>query len=48
MLYDVYATPVIYVLDKDKKIIGKKLTSTAIKQVIDFDIERLKKLDNKK
>ena len=47
-IYDVSATPVIYVLDKDKKIIGKKLTSSAIKQVIDFDKERLKKLESRK
>lgn len=42
-LYDVYSTPVIYVLDKDKNIIGKKLSSTSILPVIEHDIEVKKK-----
>lgn len=42
-LYDVYATPVIYVLDQDKKIIGKKLSASSIKAVIDHDISMKKK-----
>lgn len=35
--YDIYSTPVIYVLDKDKKIIGKRLTVENIKGLIMFD-----------
>jgi hypothetical protein len=31
--YDIYSTPVIYLLNKDKKIIGKRLSA---EQVIDF------------
>lgn len=33
-LYDVYQTPVLYLLDKDKRIIAKKLTYQQIDQVI--------------
>lgn len=35
-LFDVYATPVIYVLDKDKKIIAKRLPLEQIEDFIDF------------
>lgn len=38
-LYDAYATPVIYVLDRDKIIVGKKLGSSSILPVIEHDIE---------
>jgi hypothetical protein len=33
-LYDVYQTPILYLLDKDKRIIAKKLTYTQIDEVI--------------
>jgi len=33
-LYDVYQTPVLYLLDKDKRIIAKKLTYQQIDEVI--------------
>lgn len=41
-LYDVYQTPILYLLDKDKQIIAKKLTYLQIDEVIDL------KLKNKK
>lgn len=34
-LYDVYQTPLLYLLDKDKRIIAKKLTYLQIDEVID-------------
>jgi len=34
--FDVYATPTVYVLDKDKKIIAKKLPVEQIENFIDF------------
>lgn len=36
-LYDVYATPKIYLLDKDKKIVGKGIDHKNIIEVIEFD-----------
>ncbi|HYE53889.1 MAG TPA: hypothetical protein VD996_03570, partial [Chitinophagaceae bacterium] len=33
-LYDVYQTPVLYLLDKDKRIIAKKLNHIQIDEVI--------------
>ena len=33
-LYDVYQTPVLYLLDKEKRIIAKKLTYQQIDEVI--------------
>lgn len=41
--YDIYSTPVIYVLDKNKKIIGKRIGVTDIKSLIEFDKERQKR-----
>jgi thiol-disulfide isomerase/thioredoxin len=41
-LYDVYQTPILYLLDKDKRIIAKKLTYLQLDEVIDL------KLKNKK
>ena len=34
--FDVYATPVVYVLDKDKKIIAKRLPVEQIEDFVDF------------
>lgn len=34
--FDVYATPVVYILDKDKKIIAKRLPVEQIEDFIDF------------
>ena len=39
--FDVYATPVIYVLDKDKKIIAKRLPLEQIEDFIDFHRKHL-------
>jgi hypothetical protein len=33
-LYDIYSTPVIYLLDKDKKIIAKRLGAEDIENFI--------------
>lgn len=38
--YDIYSTPVIYVLDKDKRIIGKRIGVENIKSLIEFEEER--------
>ncbi len=35
--YDIYSTPVIYVLDKNKKIVGKRLNVENIKDLILFE-----------
>ncbi len=35
--YDIYSTPVIYVLDKDKIIIGKRIGVDNIKSLLEFD-----------
>jgi len=35
-LYDVYQTPILYLLDKDKRIIAKKLSYQQLDQVIDL------------
>ena len=32
--YDIYSTPVIYLLDKDKKIIAKRITHSQIVEII--------------
>jgi thiol-disulfide isomerase/thioredoxin len=42
--YDIYSTPVIYVLDKDKKIIAKRIGAEQIEDIIEKDIERKKKM----
>jgi hypothetical protein len=38
-LYDVIQTPTIYLLDKDKKIIAKKLTMEQIDDLLDVKIK---------
>jgi thiol-disulfide isomerase/thioredoxin len=38
--YDIYSTPVVYVLDRDKKIIGKRIGIESIKSLIEFEKER--------
>jgi hypothetical protein len=43
-LYDVYQTPLLYLLDKDKRIIAKKLTYLQIDEVINTKIQVQKKL----
>lgn len=38
-LYDVYQTPMLYLLDKDKRIIAKKLSVEQLNEVIDLKIK---------
>jgi thiol-disulfide isomerase/thioredoxin len=38
--YNVYSTPVIYVLDKNKKILAKRLAPDQVEEVINFEIKR--------
>ncbi|MEP7258752.1 MAG: thioredoxin-like domain-containing protein [Flavitalea sp.] len=38
-LYDVYQTPLLYLLDKDKRIIAKKLTYLQIDEVINLKLQ---------
>jgi len=42
-LYDVYTTPVIYVLDENKKIIAKRLGPEQVAEVINFESKKNKK-----
>ena len=46
-LYDIYSTPVIYVLDENKKIRAKRIDAEQIDGYIDF-LERLKERKEKK
>jgi hypothetical protein len=39
-LYDVYETPILYLLDKDKRIIAKKLDLSAIDEVINLKMRK--------
>jgi len=41
-LYDVYQTPILYLLDKDKRIIAKKLSYQQLDQVIDLKLRQKK------
>ena len=45
--YDVYSTPVMYLIDKNGKIVGKKLDHSNIEGLIDF-LEKKKKQDAEK
>jgi thiol-disulfide isomerase/thioredoxin len=42
-VYDVYSTPVILVLDENKKIIAKRINPEQIKGIIEFELNRAKK-----
>ena len=44
--YDIYSTPVIYVLDKDKRIIGKRINVENIGDLIDYDKRRIEREKN--
>ena len=46
--YDVYATPTLYVLDKNKKIIAKRLDPHGLRTVLDRRIEMDKKAGTNK
>ena len=39
-IYDIYSTPRIFILDKDKKIIAKQLSVEQIEEFIDFEIKK--------
>lgn len=39
-LYNVYTTPVIYILDENKKIIAKQIAADQVEQVINFEINK--------
>jgi len=41
-LYDVYQTPILYLLDKDKRIIAKKLSYQQLDEVIDLKMKNIK------
>ena len=41
-LYDVYQTPILYLLDKNKRIIAKKLSYLQLDQVIDLKLRQKK------
>jgi thiol-disulfide isomerase/thioredoxin len=41
-LYDVYQTPLLYLLDKDKRIIAKKLSYQQIEEVIKLKLQHAK------
>jgi peroxiredoxin len=41
-LYDVYQTPLLYLLDKDKRIIAKKLTYQQLEEVINLKLKHEK------
>jgi thiol-disulfide isomerase/thioredoxin len=38
--YDVYSTPVIYVLDKSKRIIAKRIGAEQVPEIIDFELKK--------
>lgn len=42
-VYDVYSTPVILVLDENKKILAKKISPDQVEEIINFDLNRQKK-----
>lgn len=42
-LYDVYQTPILYLLDKDKRIIAKKLTYDQIDEVLNVKMKQASK-----
>jgi hypothetical protein len=41
-LYDVYQTPILYLLDKDKRIVAKKLTYQQLDEVINLKLKTAK------
>ena len=45
-LYDVYSTPQTYLLDKDKKIIAKKVSVEALEEILNYYLEKDKKDKN--
>jgi hypothetical protein len=41
-LYDVYQTPILYLLDKDKRIVAKKLTYQQLDEILDLKLKKTK------
>lgn len=41
-LYDVYQTPILYLLDKEKRIVAKKLTYQQVDEVISLKLKKVK------
>ncbi|MDP4207288.1 MAG: DUF5106 domain-containing protein [Bacteroidota bacterium] len=41
--YDVYSTPVIYVLDENKTIVAKRIGAEQVEEVIDFELKKAAK-----
>ena len=41
-LYDVTSTPILYLLDKDKRIVGKKLTIQQMNELLEEKIKKNK------
>jgi thiol-disulfide isomerase/thioredoxin len=39
-LYDISSTPVIFLLDKDKNIIAKKLAGNSLEQLIEYELKK--------
>lgn len=47
-LYDIMATPVIFLLDKDKRILAKKLELEQLKEIISMEMEKARKQNGKR
>jgi hypothetical protein len=39
-LYDIYSTPVFYLLDDQKRIVGKRFGVAQLKEILDFEEKR--------
>jgi hypothetical protein len=39
-LYDVYQTPILYLLDKNKRIVAKKLTYLQLDEVLNLKLKK--------
>jgi thiol-disulfide isomerase/thioredoxin len=39
-LYDIYSTPIIYVLDKDKRIVAKRIGIESVERIIEEELKR--------
>ena len=38
--YDIYSTPVVYILDRDRKIIAKRLPPETVVEVLNRELEK--------
>ncbi|MBO7125685.1 MAG: hypothetical protein J6V74_07585 [Bacteroidales bacterium] len=41
--YDIYSTPVVYVLNKERKIIAKRLPPETVVEVLNRELEQMNK-----